>query len=225
VMTELNNVMDAAAERWMSGTTVSKAAPKARRKQLEIIKRKVQSVIAKAEGKEMPKKPKRPSSLDGLQLPDDVASYIKELEGDVSKSDDDIYKGLSPEVAKRLQRADELVEKQYTKDWEDIAKNYTHVPGDKSELAAALRTAFETSPEAFNTLKKSLDAAQYNLAQSDVFKQYGSRGTDDGSDEVAKRHKEAEELVSKGDYPTVEQAEVALMNKKPGAHYKTVTAG
>ena len=221
VMTEFNNVMDAAADRWRSGTTVSKSSSKSMRaKQLAIISNKVKSVIAKAEGKEMPKKPARPSSLDGLQLPDDVAAYIKELEGgEVSKSDD-IYKGLHPEVAERLKKADDLVEKSIQKDWDDVAAQYKHVPGDKSELSKALRTAFETSPEAFNTLKKSLDAAEYNLSQSDIFKSHGSRGGGEPSDEISKRDAAAKELVSKGDFPTVEQALLHLMNQEGGKFYR-----
>lgn len=227
VMTEFNNVMDAAAERWKTGTTVSKSSKKSRAKQVAIIKNKVLSTFAKAEGKEMPKKPARPKALDDLELPDDVASYIKELEGgDVSKSDsEEIYKGLHPEVAKRLKKADELVEKSEVEHWEEIAKSYKHFPGDKKELAATLRKLHESNPTAFEELKKTLDAAEFNLGQSDVFKSFGSRGGGEPNDEIAKREKEADELVSKGEYPTKEQALVALMNKEGGKHYQpTVSA-
>ena len=215
VMVEFNNVMDAAADRWFKGGTVSKAKDK--QGHAALIRERVSNIVkTKKEAKKMPKRPK---TLDSLDLPDDVKKYIGELEsdGEVKKSVNP-YAGLPEEVQKSLKAADKIVEEREQEKWEGVAKNYKHFPGNKTELAKTLRSLSESAPEAFEELKKSLDAAEYNLAQSDIFKSYGRPGGDEeASDEITKRKTDAQKLVDDGKYQTIEQAEVALMD---GSAYK-----
>lgn len=202
VMVEFNNIMDSAAEKWFGGNVVSKSDDSAGHAAL--IRERVNGIISKE--KKMP----RPKNFDNLDP--ETKKYIEELEGNGS-GDGDVTKrfaDLPEEVVKSLKAADELVEKNKQTEWLEVAKGYKHFPGDKEELAKTLRALSESNPTAFAELKKSLDAAEYNLAQSDIFKSYGSPQGEQ-TDEVTKRIKKAEELVAKGEYATIEQAEVALM--------------
>jgi hypothetical protein len=183
VMSEFNDVMDAAAENWASGKTVSKKSDAEGAKTL--INERV-SAITK-----------------GIEMPSSI-----------TKRDD-----LPEDVRKSLEKADKLIEKSEVERWEGVAKGYSHFPGDKTELAKTLRKLNDADPEAFEELKKTLDAAEENLKQSDVFKRYGSNAP---STDVSKHHSKAAELVAKGDYATIEQAEVALMD---GADYTPTNVG
>lgn len=218
-MTELNSVMDTAAEKWMSGSTISKAAEV--ESQVALIKKRVNTLIAK-DG-EMPKKVERPAALDGLELPEEVKNYITSLEssdGNVTKSEsgeEDIYKGLTPAAAEIVRKAAETNERAEQEKYMSIAKSLKYVPGDRDELAKSLRKAAEESPEAYETLKKSLEASNELLSESDVFKQHGLPGGGEPTDAISKRRAQAKELVEKGEYPTIEQAEVSLMD---GSAYK-----
>lgn len=211
VMTEFNGVMDAATQSYLSGASISKSSEVG--KQATLIQKRV-SRILKTEGGTMPKK-QRPDGVDFEKLPDDLKSYISELEGtdDVEKAD--IFKGLTPEAAKIVKQAAETNEQSTAQKFLDIAKAFTHIPGDKSELAKSLRKAKETDEATYKTLIDTLTASNENLKQGDIFKSYGSRGAGDPSDDP--KMKEAKELVSKGTYPTIEQAMVAVMD---GESYK-----
>jgi len=222
LMTEFNTVMDAAAERWLSGSTVTKA--KNRDSQISVIKRHIDNVVkAATEGKVMPKAT-RPKALDELELPEEVVSYISSLEGEGVEKRDDIYKGLTPEAANIVKRSEALIEENEVAKWDGIAKSYKHFPGNKAELAVTLRSLSESNPTAFETLKKTLDAAEYNLSQSNLFKSFGQPGGGEPTDEVTKRRNAAQEMVSKGEYKTIEQAEVALMEQNKAGHYRATNA-
>ncbi len=211
IMTEFNGVMDGAAKKWFDGKTVTKRAGLSELKET-VSKRLAEGIVAKT-------KVTRPDALDTLELPDEVKEYISSLEGsedkEVEKKDDDIYKGLSPEVVERIQKADRLVEENEQRRWEGIAKSYRHFPGDKTELAKTLRTLSEKAPEAYDELKKTLDAAENNLEQSDIFKSIGSTGAsnDTGSD-VEIRKSKAKKLVDDGKFPTIAQAEAHLLDEQ-----------
>lgn len=213
VMVEFNNIMDSAAEKWFGGSVVSKAGDSAGHAAL--IRERVNGIISKE------KTMARPKNFDNLDP--ETKKYIEELEGSedavtksISKRDD-----LPEDVRKSLEAADRIVEERETEKWNGIAKGYSHFPGDKVELAKTLRKLHTADPEAFEELKKSLDAAEYNLSQSDIFKSYGQPGGGEPTDEISKRRKAAEELVAKGEFATVEQAEVSLMS---GADYTPTNA-
>lgn len=211
VMTEFNGVMDAATQTYLSGASISKSNEID--KQTTLIRKRVSRII-KAEGGTMPKK-QRPEGVDFEKLPDEIKSYISELEGTDEVDKADIFKGLTPEAAKIVKQAAETNEKATAQEFLDIAKSFTHVPGDKSELAKSLRKAKETDEATYKTLIDTLTASNENLKQGDIFKSYGSRGAGDSNEDP--KMKEARELVSKGTYPTVEQAMVAVMG---GESYK-----
>lgn len=206
-MVEFNNVMDAAADNWFSGKSVSKA--KATKGHAALIRERVNNICKE---EKIMAKPTRPKALDSLELPDDVKSYITTLEGGEVEKSHDPYKDLPEEVVKSLKAADKIVEEREQEKWSAVAKGYAHFPGDKVELAKTLRTLSESAPDAFEELKKSLDAAEFNLSQSDIFKSHGLPGGGETTTEVSKRRKDAAELVEKGEYKTIEQAEVALMD-------------
>lgn len=211
VMTEFNGVMDAATQSYLSGASISKSDEVD--KQTTLIRKRVSRII-KAEGGTMPKK-QRPEGVDFDKLPDELKSYISDLEGTDEVEKADIFKGLTPEAAAIVKRAAETNEKNTAQEFLDLAKSFDHVPGDKTELAKSLRHLSETDPKAFETMKNTLTASNENLKQGDIFKSYGSRGQGDPNEDP--KMKEARELVSKGTYPTVEQALVAVMD---GQSYK-----
>jgi ribosomal protein L40E len=212
VMVELNNVMDAAAERWFKGETVTKADQGSGHAAL--VRERVNGIINK-EGKKMP----RPKNFDSLD--DETKKYIEDLEK-TGEGEDGVVKSaitkrddLPEDVRKSLEAADKIVEENETKKWDELAKSYTHFPGDKQELAKSLRKLSETDEEAFKVMKNTLDAAQENLRQSDIFKSYGLPGNGNSNDD--ENTAQAKELVAKGEYKTIEQAQVALMD---GRAYK-----
>lgn len=180
VMVEFNDVMDAAAESWLSGANVSKSSLGSHR---ALITERVNGIMGTKK---------------------------------IKKSHDDPYAGLPAEVRKSLENADKIVEERETEKWLEVAKGYSHFPGDKVELAKSLRTLHETDEDAYKVMKATLDAGQHNLEQGDIFKRFGENGEGE-TDEVKKRRSAAQELVSKGEFKTIEQAEVHLMN---GENYK-----
>lgn len=215
VMTDFNAVMDTAFKSWVSGETVSKSNNLD--EQAILIHKRVNNII-KEGGAAMPNKKTRPESLDSLELPDDVKAYIASLEteeGDVEKAD--IFKGLSPEVAAIVKRAEITNEQAEAQKFIDVAKAFTHIPGDKVELAKSLRHSSETDEEGYKTLISTLTATNENLKDSSVFKSFGKPGS---GDKVSKKSTEAAELVSKGVFKTLEAAEVSLMN---GSDYIATT--
>lgn len=218
VMTEFNGVMDGAAKKWFNGKTVTKRAGLDQLKET-VSKRLAEGIVAKT-------KVARPEALDNMELPDDVKEYIASLETgavedkEVEKKDEDIYKGLSPEVVERIQKADRLVEENEQRRWNEIAKSYRHFPGDKDELAKTLRGLSEKAPAEYEALKKTLDAAEHNLDQSDIFKSIGTTGAGSestGSD-VEIRKSKAKKLVDDGKFKTLAQAEAHLLDE----HYAAV---
>lgn len=210
-MVEYNTVLDAAAQQWLAGRGISKSDGSS------VVERLTE--ILKEEGADMPKV-KRPTALDALELPDDVASYIGKLEKAAGiESEEDIYKGLDPALVHKLKMADELVEREEVKKWDDIAKSFRHYPGDKGELAKSLRALHDSDPDAYEVVRKTLEAGEFNLKQSSIFSTMGSSqgGDISGDMRIAKRREKAQELVDKGAFPTLEQAEVSLMG---GADYR-----
>lgn len=204
-MTDFNSLMDAAAQQWLTGASVSKASEG--KKQTKLIHKRVSHILK--EGGTMPKT-QRPKDLKLDELPDDVKAYITSLEGDEDADvEKRIYKNLSPEAAEIVRKSAKVIEENTAQKYLDIAKGLTHVPGDKSEIAKALRLADETSPTAYKTLLDSFTASNENLKQSDIFKSYGNPGNNDGETPIEKK---AKDLVEKGTYPTIEQAKVALMD-------------
>lgn len=213
-MLELNNVMDSAAENWFKGTNVTKAEDA--EGHASLIRERVNGIITK-EGKTMP----RPKNFDSLD--DETKAYISELEGDgegVVKSAITKREDLPDDVRKSLADADRIVEAEAVRHWDETAKSYSHFPGDKTELAKTLRGLSEKAPEEFEELKKSLDAAEEGLKNSEIFKSYGLPGGGEDSS-VSKHHATAKELVSKGEFETLEQAEASLMN---GSDYTPTNA-
>lgn len=220
VMTEFNAVIDNAAASWLTGATVSKADTVDG--QVTLIQERIGN-ITKKEGNAMPDV-KRPNNLDEIELPDDVKAYINGLEGaaGIEKRDpEEIYKGLDPSVVETIKKSAEIVEQNEANKYLEIAKGFKHLPGDKSELAVSLRKTAAIGDGPYKTLIDTLTAANENLKQSDVFKQYGAPGGGEPADEISKRDREADELVKKGAFPTKEQALVSLMD---GRNYRPTTA-
>jgi hypothetical protein len=204
-MEEFNGVMDAAADTWLTGASVSKTSES--KAQVALITKRVHKIM---KGVAMPTK-KRPDGLKIDELPDEVKAYISSLEGGDDDANDveKIYKGLSPEAAKIVKDSAALIEKNTASKFMDIAKKFTQLPGERDELAKSLRKLAETDTAAYDTMINTLTAANENLEQAGIFKSYGRPGTDETETDISKKAKEA---VAKGDYDTIEQAEVALMD-------------
>lgn len=190
-MNDVNNAADVAFLEWAEGGTVEKTGDK-----LAMLKQKRKLLQRKL------------ALLTGGGMDED---------DDVEKSDD-IYKGLSPEIEKRLRRADELVEKSAVAEWEGIAKSFANVPADYSALAVALRSVSEKDASAYAVIKSVLDAANTNLESSDVFKSFGQTGAQTGNDD--NMDSLAKSWVEQGKYATLEQARVAVMDANPEKFYQ-----
>lgn len=194
-MLNFNRVMDTAAiQNWLVGSTVSK------RDNSEAVTEAVEA-ISKT-----------------------YTNVVESVGGTpVSKKDDetvDIYKGLTPEAAEIVRKSAEVLEERETEKWEAVAKGFKNVPGDKSKLGAALRALNETDPEKYAAVAEALGAADSGLADNAVFKSFGVAG-DDTPTSITKR---AEALVAKGDFKTVDEAELHLMEQDPAAFYKPTNA-
>lgn len=185
-MVELNNVMDAAAEKWFAGTNITKSADADGH--ATVIRERVDGIIGKEK-----KVAKKSTSAQQTQT--------------ITKRED-----LPEDVRKSLEAADAIVEENTATKWLNIAKGYANFPGDKVELAKTLRTLSESSPEAFESLKKTLDAAEEQLAESEVLKAWGAPGgtEDPSSDPNISKAQE----IAKAEGITVEQAQVRLMDGK-----------
>lgn len=211
-MTKFNEVMDEAAEGWLAksltdGTEIRKKAGVVRQQITDIIKQATEGGVMTTRT--------RPASLDGLELPAEVAEYVSGLEEDAGIQKNDIYKGLSPEVVEVVKNAERIVEENETAKWLDVAKKFDRVPGDKAELAKSLRVLHNTDKPAYDALVKSLEGANEAAKSGDITKSYGLPGGGEPSSAVEKRRNEAKEMVEKGLYPTIEQAEVALLRANP----------
>lgn len=201
-MTQFNEVMDTAADGWFTGNTISKSEDG--KKNSSLIRERVNGIINKEGTETMP----RPKNFDSLD--DETKNYIKSLEGEEYEEVGKKYADLPEEVQKSLNAADKIVEEREVEKWEGIAKSYKNFSGDKSDLAKTLRSLSESNPDAFEELKKTLDSAEKQLEESEVFKSFGAPG---GSENMSdKETAAAKELVAKGDYETLEQAQVALMD-------------
>lgn len=194
-MNDANNAFDVAVLDWREGEMVEKNADK-----LAMLKEKKKLLQRKL------------ALLTGAAPEDD---------DEMSKRDDtqDIFKGLHPEIEKRLKAADELVEKSAVSTWENVAKSFDNVPADYVKLGAALRSIHESAPEAYEVIKSVLDGANANLESSEVFKSIGSPRVQTGN-ETDDMTALAKTWHEQGKYDTVEQAMVAVMNANPGKFYQ-----
>lgn len=220
VMNDFNNVLDEASKSWIEQSSpVTKSAGDIHQK-ADVVRQKITNIIKSAtEGGVMPKNT-RPSALDGIELPDDVQAYIASLEesAGVSKADDDIYKGLTPEVAEIVKKSEAIIEEREQEKWLGIAKSFEYIPGDKDDLAKSLRALSNADPDAYENLKKSLDAANEAAKNSDITKSFGKPGGGEPTSVVEKRRASAKSLVEAGQFQTVEQAEVHLLTLNPSEY-------
>jgi hypothetical protein len=138
-----------------------------------------------------------------------------------SETETDIYKGLSPEVAEIVKRSEQVIEERETEKWTGIAKNFKNIPGDPAVLGSALRALHGADAEKYEVVRAALAGSDAALTDGEVFKSIGRPGADSQTADITKR---AEELVSKGEHKTVEQAAVALMAANPGEFYSPTNA-
>lgn len=201
-LTIFNNVLDAAAEEWADGNTVSKALDPAMRAKLQA---KLKMLKQKA--------------ADMAEDATDGGADEDEEDGKMSKSDKgntDIYKGLHPEIAAKIKLADELVEKAAVDKYESIAKSLGRVGDDVSETGKMLRFLSENNTEAYDTVVKQLKAAAEQEKESSVFKSFGSQGAGAmGGDKVEALAKSYQAIDAK---LTKEQAVAKAYAENPGLY-------
>jgi hypothetical protein len=240
VMVQFNTALDQAAERWFAGSFVSKSATASpeRLARLTEMHTQLSSIIGKKEG----------GTVTGLSddvrkgLSDDVLAYISDLEAkvptDVTKNEDDeIFKGLSPAAVELVKSAQKTAEDakaelakredaEKTREYITKAAGFSHLPIKADEFGPILKSAAATlTEEEFGKLEQVLSAANYNLAQSNVFKSFGSsRNGADGS-VISKVEAEAKTLVDAGTFPTIEQAQAHLMRTNPSLYDQAVAEG
>jgi len=211
-MVNFNTLMDTEVTKWFAGKTpvakdAGNKASAVRSELSELFKSATEGGVMSA--------PTRPTALDGLDIPTDVAKYIGELESAAGvSSQEDIFKGLDPKVAEIVKNAAKVVEDNEVAKYQSIAESFTHVPGDKEALAKSLRT-LSSDETAYNAMIDTLTAANENAKASGVMKSFGKPGEGEVLTVVEKRAKAAAELVEKGQFKTIEQAEVHLMKSDP----------
>jgi len=186
------------------------------------------NAIAKQSGEDeedVPEPPKK-NKKKGKYPPD--ASMGTDDEDSMSKRD--IYKGLNPAVVKKLKAADELIEKNAVREWEEtVQKNWPDVPMDRAATAASLRVLHATDAKAYKAMEQTLNAAQESLRDSEIFKSFGTTSFDTGEDPLVG---EAKAKIEKGLYNdekfagmTDEQklaiAKSELMRENPGKYYSS----
>lgn len=216
VMTELNEDMDEAAAGWLAksfstdGNEISKKAG--------VVRQQITDIIKHAQEGGVMTQRTRPASLDGLELPAEVAEYVSGLEEDAGIQKNDIFKGLTPEATEIVKNAQTLIEEREQEKWLEVAKKFDAVPGDRAELAKSLRTLHSTDPKAYDALVKSLEGANEAAKRGDITKVYGLPGGGEPTSVIEKRKNEAQKLVESGEFPTIEQAEVHLLGLNPSEY-------
>lgn len=181
-MTEVNNVLDAAVEKWQKGRTITKSADAAGHAKL--IRDRVNGYIGKEK-----------------TVPTKVKKSDEPVTSAITKRED-----LPEDVQKSLNEADQIIEKSKVDHWNEVAKSLSHLGLD----GPTLRKLHEADPEAFETLKKSLDTAQGQLKESAVLKSWGNPGGGEDSDVTKVDQTKAAE-IAKAEGITIEQAQVRLM--------------
>jgi len=194
VMTNFSAGMDSAADTWLGGGTVSKANDEnVIAHQVSVIKGVLDQIIESVGGEEIVAKAER---------------Y-------------EIFKGMSPKQSSMLSKMMEREEAAQAAEYVDIAKSFDNVPGDPSELGAALRHLAAVDEKGYETVKKTLAAANYNLQESNIFKSYGhSQPVDDATDSISKSAKEAADLVKKGQFDSVAAAQNFILERDGAKNYK-----
>lgn len=169
-MTRFNNVCDAGAPSWANGESIAKEDDQAKLKRL---KARVAQIRAMLKG-------------GGGDDEDD----------DVEKRDnEDIFKGMPPAAVAILKRAQEIQERDTIREFEEVAKSFEGLATPTDELGAALRSLKGADETAYETVTKTLRAASEAMAQSTIFKTWGSpqegihangAGAGDNLDTIAK---------------------------------------
>lgn len=163
----------------------------------------------------------------------DVEEVIKSLDPKVAEliskqmaRADELEQAFQTEVSKREAMEDERL----TEEFVTVAKSYRHIPTgtDVETLGGALKAISKSEPEAYETIKKALDAADSAMSETSsiakAFEEYGAGGGDNtGIGDQAESA--ARELVSKGEAPDIETARVMVLDQNPEMYDASQTPG
>lgn len=177
------------------------------------------------------------------QLPDEVKTYLGDLEVQVKKVEgletkvkelekkdpdkEDILKGLPEEVRKRIEDAEGKAkeatdlakaerEMRITKQYEDEAKGFPKL-GKPEKIAKMLRSADEQGEAEGKDFRETLKAAQAKIDENDLLTKELGRSISDSVDSAwAKIEAKANELVQKNDKLSKEQAIKKVLETEEG---------
>lgn len=207
VMEDFVGAMNAAFDTWSSGSAITKS--KDADAQADDVAQRVRAIISKA----------APDSEDDSDDDDsddgDSDSSKKNMGGDkmakkkfYKNISGGRYAGVPVEVAKRLERLDELEELQTVEKFNNMADQVRYVPGfNRERVAKQLRTAFSESEDDGQALFEMLAGASNSQQDSVIYKQLGRSGAGtNSSDPMAAAYAYADANISKsGNGPTREQ--------------------
>ncbi len=159
---------------------------------------------------------------------DDLTAKVTDLEKKLNPDggQEDIWKGVNPEIRKRLEDAEKRA-----KDAEELAKaekdrrehqefakraeQYPHI-GKADDVAEILKQAYGVSEEYGKKLEETFRASNEQVAKGALFSEFGrSGGTGNSGNAVAKAETLATEMVQKNSGMTKEQALAKVWAEHP----------
>lgn len=97
-----------------------------------------------------------------------------------SQKEGEIYKGLSPEIAKELEELRKKAAAVEEKELTEIAKKYEIIGKKAEELVPVLKRLKNTSEEAYQDMIQTLDTSVEVVQKSGMFSEFGKNGHDVG---------------------------------------------
>ncbi len=165
---------------------------------------------------------KQAGQVDGL------AAKVAELEKkeNLDGGQEDIWKGVNPEVRKRLEDAEKRArdaeelaksekEKRENQEFMKRAEQFPHI-GKAEVVADMLKKAYAVSDEYGRQLEETFKASNEQVEKGMLFGEFGrSGGASGGGDAVAKAEAMAAEMVQKNSGMTKEQALAKVWAENP----------
>jgi len=159
------------------------------------------------------------------ELEKKVKELEKSKEGAEGFKEEDIYKGLPDAVREQVKKWEERVRKaeeiakaereaRIKKEFIAKAAEFKGLNVQPEEFGPVLKAISENCPEQFEKLEAVLKAADQAIATGEIFKEYGSNGSEAGS-AWSKITKAAEELCKKDSSLSKEQAINKVMEEQP----------
>lgn len=183
-----------------------------------------------------------PDAFDKSKLDDDARAYVEGLEQKLAEakkdpepkpedplakaleSDDPIVKSLAEQLSATTKRAesaetrvDQEIEKREIGEWVGKAATLKHLAVKADEFGPELRKLSKHDSPLADKVMEVLSAANAQVETAELFTELGKGFGGDESTASGQIEKLAQERVSKGESPTIEQARVDVVNDQANA--------